>query len=434
MKDKIRFLVGILFILLGIFGIIFHNKIAVPWLTEVIITLFFTGFTLLVVDQGIAEFVKVVIGKREKRNRQEMLEARHRPLLFEFLEDYYPYRVLNWGGRKYPTAVIKFELPIEDADSILGDLDLVRKEDYLINDEKYLRNLEQVSEKEGKLLYNGRTYILDHIDKESMKIYCRTGSYYGTIKSCVSLEGELLSQIGCIDFASQFNRLRKKLVNRDLYQLKEKDPFYSGSQRSAAVGISTLLVFVKDSSYYAFLAPRSNRTAIDANLLNTIPSEMFSPEFSTRDGGYSIKLSIFREYLEEMFGLEEASHAKGHTNPSIIWEHEESQYLLEQIEKGTISHYVTGYAFNLLNLRLEVCSLLLIHEPKWHHRKFNLNYEFLDERERAELNTDLLYIDIKQSDEKIIKLLTDNNYEFVPSGAGAFWLGIDLAREKNENQ
>jgi hypothetical protein len=321
-------------------------------------------------------------------------------------------------------------LPIEDVDSVLGDLLINHKEEFLIDDKKFLENLKQQSEKEEKLLYNGRTYILDHIDKDSLKVYCRLGLYYSTLKSCVSLERELLSNFIRIHSAAQFNELRKKLINRNLYHSINQDPLYSGLQRSAAIGISTLLVFLKNNTYYAFLAPRSNRTAIDANLLNVVPSEMFSPEFSTKDGGYSVKLSIFREYLEEMFGFAEALHAKGHTNPSIIWQHEESQYLIKEMKKGSISLFVTGYTLPLLNLRPEISSVMIIEDPEWHRRNFNLNYEFLDERERAEHNTDLLYIDIKKSDEEIVKLLTENNFEFVPSGAGAFWMGIDLAREK----
>jgi len=429
-NNKIRFFVGILVILLGVCGILFFDADMIPWLTEVIITLLFSGFTLLIVDQGLVDYWESIKEKKNKKRRAQMFKVRYEPLLYDFLEFYYPYSVLDRGGRKFPACTLKLESPIEKVDSVLGDLLINQKEEYLIDEKKFLKNLEQQSEMEGKLLYDGRTYILDHIDKDSLKVFCRLGSYYSTIKSCVSLEEELLSNFTGIKSPSQFKKLTKKLKNRNLYHSINKDPLFSGLQRSAAIGISTLLVFLKDKTYYAFLAPRSNRTAIDANLLNVVPSEMFSPEFATKDGGYSVILSIFREYLEEMFGFEEASHAKGHTNPSIIWQNEESQYLLKEIEKGSISLYVTGYTFPLLNLRPEISSVMIINDPEWHRRNFNLNYEFLDERERAELNTELLYIDIQKSDEEIIKLLTDNNFEFVPSGAGAFWMGIDLAREK----
>src|SRR5207253_2781531 len=102
--------------------------------------------------------------------------------------------------------------------------------------------------------------------------------------------------------------------------------------------------------------------------------------------------------------------------------------LLRMLDCGAAQLFLTGYACNLLNLRPEICSLLIIHDPKWHlSDKIRTNWEFLSQVEAHETRRESVYftVDVSRQDDIIANQLKQIPGTFVPPGAAAFWLGVD---------
>jgi hypothetical protein len=75
--------------------------------------------------------------------------------------------------------------------------------------------------------------------------------------------------------------------------------------------------------------------------------------------------SVFREYLEELFGMPESHADKPDSSLPRVDAHPSFKYLTSMLEAGNAKLLCTGVAFNLLNHRPDVCALLLINEESW---------------------------------------------------------------------
>src|SRR5262249_18800431 len=129
---------------------------------------------------------------------------------------------------------------------------------------------------------------------------------------------------------------------------------------------------------------RSENVAVHAGLIHVIPSFMFQPATPTIGREYSLQHNIFREYLEELFDRPDPAH--GETDPDYFLQDPLLLELRELLKTGQAEWYFTGVAVNLLNLRPDICTLLLIKDHSWYRRhadptarqdqRFQLNVEF----------------------------------------------------------
>jgi hypothetical protein len=197
------------------------------------------------------------------------------------------------------------------------------------------------------------------------------------------------------------------------------------------MSISTLIVFDDGDTYQAFVRQRSGRTAAHSDLYHVIPSFMFQPMLGDVRREYSVRHNVFREYLEELFGVEEMRLSKGELALDWFYDHEELAYLRSLLDAGSAELLLTGFAVNMLNLRPEICTLLLIRDPNWRRRRIAGNWEFETPQQMFDRRQDYIRpVDVNRGDDEIAAELARLPGTFVPPGAAAFWLGVDVARER----
>ena len=288
--------------------------------------------------------------------------------LTDYLQHLYQCKPFTRNGIEHPVTVYyPSEAQIHDVDSILDPyLPTQEKTDYAFYDYSYLHDLQNSKPS----LFNGRTFTLNFI---------RT--------------------------------------------------ILRGSRRSAAIGIGTLTVFNDAGTYKAILAKRSNKTAFDSGMYHVLPAMMFQP--TTPDfkhpQEWSIKHQVMREVLEEMFDMPEQLDPDAW---DFFYQHPALVYLQELMDAGKAQLYVTGIILNLLTLRPEVSTLLLIRDPEWYARirakDSDIPFKTADETVGASE-----VIAPIATDEDFLAYFPDDLYQRMPAQATAtLWLGIDLARKE----
>ncbi len=144
------------------------------------------------------------------------------------------------------------------------------------------------------------------------------------------------------------------------------DCLVNGGGVNAAIGGATLVVFMRAGQPHMICARRSNTVADQPGKYHVVPSFIFQPAsaaLGSDEGAIERRVdhNVFREYLEELFCVPEA-----HLSASAaVYEHPNIRYLRALLDNGRALLQVTGAAFNLMNHRPEICTLLLVHDEAW---------------------------------------------------------------------
>src|SRR4029453_4091989 len=188
-----------------------------------------------------------------------------------------------------------------------------------------------------------------------------------------------------------------------------------GRRRSAALGVSTLtIVRVRNRSfdgYKMFLSPRSCTAATQRRRYHVAPSRsgasqrgrfhvvaagMFQPfipgeSADLLEGQFSVLATVVREFVEELYGVEELETGDGRGDPQAIYRRREARLLSDMLDHGTAALLYTGVGVNLLALRHEVCTVLVIDDPGWYEREcgeLRICGEYLQQCEQTDLLPD----------------------------------------------
>jgi len=293
----------------------------------------------------------------------------------------------------------------------------------------------------GQRLWEDRTYrmvALKRGQEDELRLQCDLGWYFDAIETCDALEWELLTLFGQRNpAAEEFSEFAANLKLRRMLHKFVDDPVTDGKGRSAGVGVSTLVVFNAGNSYRLLVRERSTKgVAVHGGLIHVVPSFMFQPVLGDYDNEFSVTHNVFREYLEEVFGKPEVDRVPGAVRFDHFYGDPDLKYLVRLIEKGDASLVLTGVAVNLLNLRPEICTLLLIRSPDWYELhgdgrgglskvsvtgpEFRAPWEANSERMRALQNVTL--------DNVVESSSVFGPATTTPPGAAALWLGVDLAK------
>jgi len=384
--------------------------------------------------------------RKWKDTLMKMSKARANPLLNRFLACIYSsHEILRVNGNIYPVALFPSpEEQWEEPESVLEKPLINVKTDFLQNilreGEDYLKVLKAA----GAFLYESTGYRMVSLKSSPLKLTSAVGHYFDTLKTCDVLESELLRNFydhtprddpkSFHNFLESHLKLRSELHNR------VKDPVVDGSFRCAGIAISTLVLFNDNNDCYRFLiCQRSRKVAVSTDFLHVIPSFMFEPTAGEPERimeEYSVRHNIFREYLEEIFSVSEVEKPSGVTfdyfynNPNL-------EYLRRLLVNRKAELLLAGVCVNLLNLRPEICALLVICSPEWFniHRKgtksldvLKYNYEFKSVYEMEESKTVPISIPRVKEDLSFPDFLTPEN--IVPSGAAAIFLGLQVAKHR----
>jgi len=83
----------------------------------------------------------------------------------------------------------------------------------------------------------------------------------------------------------------------------------------------------------------------------------------TSQAQFSVYATVLREFVEELYGVEELETGDGRIDPEAIYQRREAKLLIGMLESGAARLLYTGIAVNLLALRPEICTLRSLLRP-----------------------------------------------------------------------
>ena len=317
-----------------------------------------------------------------------------------------------------------YENQIYDVDSVLGSPPARRThpDDLAIYDHGYLQNLQNTKSK----LFNGVTFDFQSLRPSPLQIRATLGNYFDMLATCGALERELRE----VDITSTIQLPLRSQLHR---KISAQESLYNGKGRSAAIGVATLIIYRKQGEYRLLLAKRSQETATDAGFFHVLPAFIFQPSDSDfqHPQEWSVEHQIYREYLEELYDSTEIHQPDRH---DYFYEHPALQFLKGLMAQNQAQLLFTGVVANLLTLRMEICTLLLIHAEEWVE-------QLSDPTSGLSLNTSSETIDDSlltapiANDEALLSALPEHAYLKMPPQAwGALWLGVEQARREIESR
>jgi hypothetical protein len=377
--------------------------------------------------------------------------------LYPFLQSLYPeYPLLAWQGNPSPVTVLEEanERSANDLQGPLGDLVVpTRLPDGLAYPDEYdpagvCRFLElcALHERRPKQIFNGLVYSVGRMSRRSdggdarLRIDSGIGRYFNNVASSHSLEDEIVSA------SLQNSGLLsvEHLPRRSWLHERVSDPVIDGGHRCAAIGGSTLVVYANEKGSYSMIVrERSPQIVAHPFRYHVVPSFMVAPLLGDAclAQEFDFDLNLRREYLEELYREEDLEVGEGQLDPRFFCSNRALRKLDELLHDGRAQLLYTGTVVNLLYLRPEICTLLLIRDPQWWREEGTMSagrflrfnpHEFLMELETVpgdvRLNRKLtVRIDLDARLRPVdVGLLARAN--MVPPAIGAIHLGLRAAR------
>ncbi len=319
-------------------------------------------------------------------------------------------RLLERAGITYPVARIDSPPEQTDIDTLLAGeppRTPLARDAYAAYNDGHVAALQA----EGRTVYNGAMFALDRLETEpQMRVYTVLGTYFDFVATCQALGQEMEAQN---EFSAATLSMRTALdaVVDPAAQLLD------GRGRSAALGVSVLLVYNDAGTYRALLARRSMRAAVAPGAFHVLPAFMFEatgPDYDLRE--WDVRHQVYREYLEEVFGMTEAEEGAAFDE---VYEHPALRDLLAMLDDGRAILQPTGAAMNVFTVEHNLTTLLLIKDPAWRARS-----DFGETWETAQGGR--VAVPIANDDELLAGL--PPNHTFAPHGAAGLWMGVDRAR------
>ena len=348
------------------------------------------------------------------------IDSRDYKNLTDYLQHLYQCQPFARDGIEHPVTIYyPSAAQIHDVDSILDPYaPTTETRDFAAYNFSYLHDLQNSK----PFLHNGTTFTMKSLRLNPLRLRGGLGRYFDMLATCAALEHELREAVA-------EGWMRAPLRTTYHRQVDPQESLLRGWQRSAAIGIGTLTVFNDSGTYKAMLARRSDKTAFDNGLFHVLPAMMFGP--TTADFAdpreWSIRHQVLREVLEELFNMPE------HKAPSswdFFCQHPALVYLHSLLNTGEAQLYLTGIILNLLTLRPEISTLLLIRDPDWYARITAAGSDMPFITADETLGGSVVTAPIAD-DKSFLAHFPDALHLQMPVQAVAtMWLGIDLARKE----
>lgn len=247
-------------------------------------------------------------------------------------------------------------------------------------------------------------FMLDHYDlNESKKIthiYPGIGDYALNLYSSHILEYELLRAFEKAGGNKNFDEyniwdylpFRKHIHQPDSAEYNIEEILYTGKGRYSLFSVQCFVMFKdKDKGKYTTIlmkrAINPNKVAAKIGFYQFPPAggfELYEKEqIHTGDAiieNYSLRKAILREYLEEIFGIDDFKAVDPVTNcetTNNVLYHKEVQDIISMINSGKAKFELIGVAVDLVTLRHELSFILMIDDESYSSTKhFCPNDEF----------------------------------------------------------
>jgi hypothetical protein len=226
-------------------------------------------------------------------------------------------------------------------------------------------------------LFNGT--IKDEHEKENKfvceriengKIYCARSNFPTILQKNDALSDELFIFLGrqsTFNSKTIENGLRKRLMAaQNVHEIDNP----SLNSRIAGIGILCLTVVADENTFRGSIMRRSNKVAFYKKCYHVVPSAMFDSLTRSYDNEFSVRHTVFREIMEEIFNDEEL-HDIDKTESALsvpfnfFYDKAPLADLLKMLNNGSAILTLLGVGIDLLNLRPEIMVLLIIKDPTW---------------------------------------------------------------------
>jgi len=282
---------------------------------------------------------------------------------------------------------------------------------------------------------------LRRLDTGGVRIDCGLGRYFQSLATSETCDHEMMTAL--TEDPRQPVGL-DALPRRAWLHQQVGDPVTDGSRRAAAVSVATVVLMAAvDGGYHVLLTPRSGAVATHRFFNHVAPSGILAP----LDWGscppaeeFSVRRNLLREYVEELysgdeFQVGEEPYHDVESEPEVV-------RLNAVLDSGDAGLYYTGVSVNLLTLRPELCTLLLVTDPGWLRREvglarrsgrpWRLAWEYLERDKEHELPSGRRHSHLLPLDEQLRPrgnageaLNTD---ALIPNAAAAIALALPVAR------
>lgn len=333
----------------------------------------------------------------------------------EYIRKTYEAELYQQGGLVHPVAFFPAGAEQQDnVDSILGRIpsDQISQDDLYVYDYAYLHSLQN----SGRTLFNGTTFAFKQLRQKPLRVEAYIGRYFDMIATCAAFEHELMD-------AATKRAIRVPLRKQYHLEVSPQRALTHGEGRSATLGCAVLVVFPHEGEYKAILSRRTAAHATRPNAYHLLPAFIFQPMAETvREGEWSLRHHIEREWLEELFGMPEGDALNFDQHPAM-------QDLQAMYNADLASLHLVGVSMNMLTLRLEFNTLMLIRDPDWWQRvtapdsAIPLNTE-------AETRDRLLLLPIASDSVLKAALPPDVHLNMPPQTIPGLWEGVALARQR----
>jgi hypothetical protein len=259
-----------------------------------------------------------------------------------------------------------------------------------------------------------------------VRLDCKLGTYFHSLSTSEALDPELTEAYAALP-DSDAEMVWPRLERRAWLHERVADPVADGRWRSAAIGVSTLtIVRVRNRSfdgYKMFLSPRSCTVATQRRRYHVVPSGMFQPFIPSESPDllqdqFSVFATAVREFVEELYGVEELETGDGRVDPQAIYRRREARLLNDMLGAGDAALLYTGVAVNLLALRPEVCTVLIIDDARWYEREcgeLRICDEYLQQCEQAELLPDQRWVQLVNLERHGLEMSRDGGTPSAPT-------------------
>jgi hypothetical protein len=396
----------------------------------------------------VAEAVRAIPASAPDQDRIRVLGAEG---WAKTLQELYPdYPLLVFAGNTNPVCVFPAKKEERsNLESALGALDgeTLPAHDAYSDDFDAAARAEfeyHLKTAKARRKWNGPTYALKCMSFPDGKtrIDSKPGRYFQSLATSEACDMELM-----VALSSQPDESipLSSLPRRSWVHQKAANPVLDGSGRSAALSVATvILTATRKGGYAALLTPRSGEVATHKFFNHVAPSGILSPldvDLVSLHEEFSVRRNILREYLEELYSVEEYEVG---TKPSHEIESEPEILRLQGlIESGQANLYYTGVSVNLLTLRPEICTLLLVRDPAWITREpveaeksgrpWRLAWEWLPREEEHQLPSGRRHHQFLMLDKSLEPLRSDDPTllptALLPNAAAAIDLALRTARE-----
>lgn len=168
------------------------------------------------------------------------------------------------------------------------------------------------------------------------------------------------------------------------YKESMRKSLCSGEARNSLLSVQMLVLIKNGNDYDIKIIQRSRDVAVAPERFQLVPSGGFEIMNDSCSGysnyeiedNYSAGCAVFREYLEEIFGIEEFEGKGIGSVNEVLLKEEKILFINKLIKEGKADFRFLGSVMDLAGLRHELSFLLVIHDEKYNEsNKFLGNEE-----------------------------------------------------------